>query len=396
MKLNFFAGIEYNNQIIFSEFNSINGLFSLNIKSQEVSFLKLFEKEQLSPKLHRAAFLYKNEAWFIPQKARYIANVNLKTFDITYYDTPYHNKNINADDYCAYIKGHIVQERYLYLIPHDIDTVLIIDMESHKLYPFYDVINLETELMADGVIIEDKLLLFPWEGKFYTMVNLRTDKRNKKEWMFRDGSFWSVRHVDKKIWFSPIKEKYILCVDIETGKSNKLLLPNSENQYCDMMKVDDKLIFLPYQTANFLIVNQRTFEMQVELIKEKEEIVLKTPNVISQINAREKSILTMGLIGYLYFWDKKRTVIPIEIDSSKFLKQVYDYLTKKGYFDELVKKKDIVTLLKILGKDVNLTFGDLEKFLGLNIILQFIPYADTVKYKTPITIGKTIWENMTE
>lgn len=395
MKLNFFAGIEYNNQIIFSEFNSINGLFSLNIKSQEVSFLKLFEKEQLSPRLHRAAFLYKNEAWFIPQNARYIANVNLKTFDIIYYDTPYHNRNINANDFCAYIKGHIVQERYLYLIPYDIDTVLIIDMESHKLYPFYDVINLETELMADGVIIEDKLLLFPWEGKFYTMIDLRTDERNKKEWMFREGSFCSACHVGKKIWFSPIKEKYILYVDIETGKSNKLLLPDSENQYCDMMKVDDKLIFFPYQTTNFLIVNQRTFEMQIELIKGKEEIFLKSPNVISQINAN-KNIITMGLVGYVILWEKERTVIPIEIDRSKFFKQVYGYLSKKSYFDELVKKKDIVTLLKILGMEANLTVGDLEKFLGLDIILKFIPYIDTLEYKKTITVGKSIWESIGE
>lgn len=396
MKLNFFAGVMYNNQIFFSDFNNINGLFSLNIKSQKVSFLRLFEKEKLSNKLHRAAFLYKSEAWFIPQKAKYIANINLKTLNITYYDIPYHNKNEIDNDYCAYIKGHIVQERYLYLIPYNIDTVLIIDMEDHKLYPFYDVINLETELIADGLIIEDKLLLFPWEGKYYTSVDLKTNERCKNVWPFREGAFCSAHYIDKKIWFSPIKENYILCIDMGTGKSDKLLLPNTENQYCDMMQVDDKLIFFPYQTSNFLIVNLRTFDMQIELVKSEEEIFSKSPNVISQINAKEGGILTMGLIGCVLMWEKNRTVIPIEIDRSKFIGQVYDYLKKNGYFDKLVKKQDLVTLLKILGMDINLNFGDLEKFLGLGIIIQLIPYIGNLEYKIPVTVGKTIWENIGE
>lgn len=49
-----------------------------------IKYIKSFSKEKPCFAIHKTAFLYKNEACFIPQHGEYIAVVNLETFEIDY------------------------------------------------------------------------------------------------------------------------------------------------------------------------------------------------------------------------------------------------------------------------------------------------------------------------
>ena len=130
-KLRFNAGVEYKNKIYASAVN-INGLFQLDLITHELIYLKSFMKEKACFAIHRMAFLYGNEAWFVPQNGIYIAVVNLDTLDVEYLKPPF--KKINEDAVskigAVYYTGNIIEEKYLYLIPTTIDTLLVIDLEK--------------------------------------------------------------------------------------------------------------------------------------------------------------------------------------------------------------------------------------------------------------------------
>lgn len=391
MKLNFFAGVEYKNQIYFSEYNNLNGLFLFNMESQEVRFLKLFEKEEVKPRLHRSAFLYNNEAWFIPQEASYIANINLDTLDITYYKMPFNKKSEKeVGHYCPYINGHVVQNKYLYLIPHDIDTVLIIDMELHKFYPYYGVINVEEETMIDGVIIKDDLFLLPAVGKFYIKLNLRTNKWQRIKWEYGEWAFSSVQLVDEKIWILPISQKYILTVELKTGVKHKLPLLNPKDQYWNMMLVDNELIFFPYQASNFLIVDKNTLEMRIDKMEGHEEIFFVNPNIVSRIKSKEKKLITMGLAEYIIIFDENKSVVTLEINTKCFFTQLGEYLKSKGNLCDALIEQEIAKLSCMVRMNETAIYQDLECFFSLDAILNGLPYSNGSLHNSE-NIGNKIW-----
>lgn len=140
MKIACFAGVKYGEKLIFSSFY-FNALCEMDLKTYEIKMVGIFTEELMYSRLHRQAFLYGEEAWFIPQRAKYIACVNLESYEIKYYDVLFHEnnkKNIKYID-AVYRDGCIVNERYLCLNPRDIDSVTIIDMLEHKLIPFYGI-----------------------------------------------------------------------------------------------------------------------------------------------------------------------------------------------------------------------------------------------------------------
>lgn len=395
MKLNFFAGVEYQSRIYFSDFNSLNGLFSLDIENHAIRFLKLFEKEKLIPRLHRTAFLYKNEAWFIPQRAEYIANVNMETLEIKYYKTPFCNINIYAEDLCKYITGHIFGGKYLCLIPYDIDTALIINMETHEMYPFFGAINKE-ETITDGVVIKDNLYLFPMKGKFVIKINLKTKKKEKLEWDFKEGAFGTAQIYDEKLWFSPVSEKYILCVDIITGEKRKIMIPQLNDEYRGMLQTIDKIIVLPYQAKNFLVIDKRTYDTNLYLPEEKENFWI-SPNNVSPVASKEKKIIGMGLAEYILLWDREITVISLELSTKKLYEQIYEYLKLNRNLDKFLESVNIDDLLKLIGLDMSTIYREAENLVRTDIVLRIITYKkrceDTIR---TAAMGKQIWKRIRE
>lgn len=395
MKLDFFAGVEYKNQIYFSEYSNTNGLFAIDIENQKIRFLKLFDQERIIPNLHRAAFLYKNEAWFIPQAAEYIANINLETLDIIYYEVPFHTKEnkINSENTCIYITGHIFGEKYLCLIPYDIDTVLIIDMETHKMYPFFNAVNLG-ETVTDGVIISDELYLFPKKGKNCIKINLITKSRELLKWNFKERAFGTVQLIRNKLWFCPVEEKYILCVDIINNKKKKLIIPNPNDEYWGMLQIADQILIFPYKAQNFILIDVKSFDVNLYPVDKREELFGNAPNIVSQVSSTEKNIITMGLCGCVVFLNKKNFVIPLKIDTRVFCDQLHGYLSENGYLRRLIEKWDFTELANMIGIDENTMHRNLEYFLRLDEIIHLLPYRCIDNTGTYGMVGKQIWQQV--
>lgn len=382
MKLCFRAGVEYKNVIYFSAMD-MNGLFAMDIKSRQVEFLNLFKREKISPRLHRMAFLYKDEAWFIPEGAEYIVNINLNTLDIIYHEVPHHKKNKSEDpwNYCVYLSGHVIQDRYLCLIPAEIDAVLMIDMEEHKLYPFYDVIDPGKKILYNGVSVGDELYLCPAKGDVCKKLNLKTNERTNMMWEYPEMAFGSIDVKYEKIWFTPFSADNILCIDIATGEKYRFKIPQPEDRYSGMMALDKKLVFLPFKAKNFLLFDRETCETELNDM-EKETVFVNHDNKVSAAGSAERAIVAMCDAGCIVIFDKglgRFTAIPVEIDKNVY-EQMIRALKETGRFRELFEMWDNIVLENGIGMDDFLTE-----------LVNVDPHKEA---KAKITIGKVIWKNI--
>lgn len=153
----------------------INGLWVYDIGLERFVCYKRFEKEVNSYAIHRKAFLYNKEAWFVPQNGRYIAVVNLDNYDINYIDLPFMSINQEGID-CAnsmIYDGGIFDEHYLYLIPSGIDAVNIFDLRDKSVVTFYNI-NTDEQVMAYGFYHDNKLYMYSWERLKLKILDIKT------------------------------------------------------------------------------------------------------------------------------------------------------------------------------------------------------------------------------
>jgi hypothetical protein len=254
MKVTCFAGVEYKGKIIFSSFY-FNGLCEMDIVTGNIDVVKLFEKEKMISRLHRHAFLYGNEAWFIPQEGKYIACVNLDTGDVMYYDVPckYENPNRIKAVYTKYWYGVVFDRRYVCLIPKDVDTLSVIDMKEHRIIPLYQIKH-DVELIA-GVSYEsgwihvlfndsDRLLKIELlSGRIEEKV---LDTVVKGEYcMFNGITYMSERQARKLMIYNPDKES--LC---------SYVLDNKSDVYYGIVELENSWLYLPFVANNFMLVDK--------------------------------------------------------------------------------------------------------------------------------------------
>ena len=127
MKIEFQAAVKYKNKIFLSHI-FMNALFSYDLEIREVEYLGVFLEEGCHI-LHNRAFLYQNEAWFIPQAGRKIISVNLDTVQQTVYELP----NLNHQEIQIVYTGAIqINEHTILAIPRDFDSFTLINMKNHK------------------------------------------------------------------------------------------------------------------------------------------------------------------------------------------------------------------------------------------------------------------------
>ncbi len=395
MELFFYAGVEYQGSIFFSASGELNGLFAMDIETGKVQFLKFFEEERATLWPHRAAFLYEGEAWFIPQEAQYIANVNLKSMEITYYEVPFHKKNELSikTDYCTYISGHVVCDRYLCLVPKDIDAVLVIDMELHKMYPFYNVIDPEINLVLDGFVSGREMYLLPQKAGSLLKINMETNERTSLEWNYREYAFGSVSAFEEKVWFSPMMEDYIMCVDKSNSSMVKYAIPKPGERYCGEVCAGNKLIFLPFMAKHFLVFNTQTKKSMLVRTDESEAIFSEYTNKFTAIDSKDKIIITTGQTGHLVFWNKDAdnyTITPLYISTACLYKQICKYV--KVAWKNI--EPSLFEMLRYLIQREHFIIENMELFMEiieLRCCLQEYVGEEFSRDRTKVCAGDRIW-----
>lgn len=265
MNLCFIAGVEYKGAI-YASAREVNGLFRLDLATQEMTYIKRFNREKNEWAIYREAFLYKNEVWFIPGKGQYIAIVNLDTFDIEYFKVPF--KRIDQEAVLrgsgvyssVYSSGGVFAHKFLYLIPANIDTLLLIDMETKELYPYYEVARTK-EFLKNGVYVDQNIYVFSKKENSLLKIDLRTKEKIRYPLPGAKESYEGMVYYKKKLWLISSNGNHIFIIDLDTQKGESGLIKNpyeKESIYHDFFIRRNELFLLPCSGDRILKYNLET------------------------------------------------------------------------------------------------------------------------------------------
>ena len=268
MKMFFQAGVEYKGKDYFSEPYGF-GLFSYDLVSKKVEFCKLFEETDCIA-LHRKAFLYRNEAWFIPQAGTAIACVNLDDFTMERFEIPYKKR---IDKPVIMFSDGIIEADRLYCAPYDIDTLVIIDLRTHVVRTIHDFINPSKENIMSISTDDGKIIFYPLQGERVIYLDTTSEAITIEKRFDVSGEYSEAVWVDHKWYFAPGTDGE-LC---QTGRGREIKISgfNKGNKgYLGHRIVDDKLIFLPFSADSILVVDVNDFSKE-SLIEIKCNFLLK-------------------------------------------------------------------------------------------------------------------------
>lgn len=378
----FNAGVEYKGKIFASAVN-INGLIQLDLVTREMKYIKRFLKEKACFAIHRMAFLHENEAWFIPQNGRYIAIINLDTLDIQYIEPPFKriNKKAVSKINAVYYSGDIIDGRYLYLIPTNIDTLLLIDLETRELYPYYNVTE-KNEYFLTGTYVKESIKLWPWSGNTIVEINLRTGAKNRFDWKYAPETFSDAVRYKNKAWFCPSYSDFILTIDLFTNETVEIPLNGyfePECTYGQVQSYRESMFFLPHQGNKIL-----NYDTNKEELAEKnlpDDLLEEGKNGFCKLFSNEHVLLASFEKNALLICDETMhdfQTIPIEIDR-EILRQ------------ELKKDKDLK-----YGDLVNSEIPNLERYIGLEQFIQSIFEREKCKNPSLRNGGNSIWKRLAD
>lgn len=298
MKLGCMAGVEYKDKIIFSS-TYINGLFELDLNTRKVKFIKTIEGEACEAHLFRKAFLFGEEAWFIPQRANHVICVDLNTYDIEYFELQYNRKFEESKEYLyyyAYIDGLIVNERYLYCIPNGLDSLLVVDMLEHHVSSINVFNDPEKDLMYGAYFYQESVHLLSQKGLLDKIIRVEKNDIEEKKWKFDSTGFLSLVQSGTDLYLIPAylkaeKTRKLAKVDLVSGEGVYIEMPNISEECYGGVILNDCLLLLPDYGMNFIKVNfeKRTFEsvLYPDAVKDK----LKNCNNAARIIASERKVL---------------------------------------------------------------------------------------------------------
>jgi len=378
MDLRFNAGVEYKGKVYASAIN-INGLFQLDLSTKKVTYIKMFIKEKVCFAIHRMAFLYRNNAWFIPQNGEYIAVVNLDTLDIQYLLPPFNRSNkeaiskINA----VYYSCGIIGEKYLYLVPTNIDTLLLINLDTRKLYPYYNV-SYEGEVFLFGTYLNEAIYLWPYKGNNFVEINLKSNMRKRYHWQHSSRISADTVCYQNEVWFCPGYSDYILVMSLNTNEFEKIPLAEYYDSKCAYEQVylfNNRMFFVPHQGNKLLVVDANTRAISAMYLPD--EVLKNGKNGFAVLFSKDQMILASfsGSVVLLYERNTEtfeRIDISVKRDDLiREAKQTKDFQIDRFIYDEF-----------------------LQQYLGLEKCFSIISMPNKVQANGIDNSGEKIWTNL--
>lgn len=378
MKLHCFAGVEYNNKIYFSALN-MNAFCELDLLTKQISILKLFDKEPLNSRLHRSAFLYKDQAWFIPQEGKFIVCVDLTNFNMTYYEVPYRYMNPVKKKriFTVYSGGMVYEEKYLCLIPYDVDAVTVIDMEKHVITPYYGI-NTEDNKKTVGAVYDNNCLTVLFDNaESCKRIFLQSGEVEKLPWCEGEECI-SVSAEGQKVWFAARTPRYIVEYNLKTCAKQKILCEQSQDQYSEVVDLGSKLVFLPLSAANFLILDKKDKTVVKETFGH-EEIFSSKLNKVMPIGSEHGKYISMGVTGNVVrFLGERIDIYSLNMDDTVFAESYFSLVKEDGRMAELCQSYHE---------------GDMELKDNVSFLIRLLEYADRKEEtKHQVCSGKKIWD----
>lgn len=374
--ITFKAGVEYQGKI-YASAKDLNGLFQVDLRTEDVKYIKRFSKECDGGSIHQMAFLHNNEAWFIPRMGKYIAIVNLDTMDIEYL-TPLYRKIINKVDNAMYYSGMIIENNFLCLIPMKVDTLLLIDMDTKRIYPYEGILE-EGECYPYGAYAKGYIFLYPYVGKEFIEFNLRTKEQKRYSWDYPFEAYEEVLYCKNKIWFTPLLSDRILTMDINTKTFIEISLGNLYDKDCKYHQIvvnGNALFFIPFESDKVL---------RLDLLNEKISKIclpIKDKCLLVKFSSLKLMVLASHRDNFLYIYDdklKKIKMLEIKMSRGELINKIE--LNQNGLKSDVFTKEGFFIRSGIYR----------EKYLGLK---KYMFYGNATRIDDNNSSGKSIWREL--
>ena len=382
--ISFVAGVKYRENV-YALAREVNGLFRLDLSTKELTYLRKISKYKGCRAEYMNAFLYRNEAWFVPGYSDNIAIVNLDTLEVSYRKIPFKKINKRAMSSCNgifssfYLTGEIIGGRFLYLVPKNIDALLVIDLETKKFYPYYDVVDV-FGARVNAAYGNGNIYLLPENGNVLSVINLETKRTRQYSLQAFYKEYTGIVFYSNKLWFIPQCTEYILSIDLNTRKMERVLMDRYHNErggYYQYFMNDNELFGIPYS-------GDKMFKFNMDN-KQFSEIPLKG-GVLERGNMRLRK---------LFSGDK------IILDCvSKSMILVYD--SRQEYIFSIglsIRKSDIAPNFEknFVGLEHSL-YNEYftENFCGIENLLKIMEKRSLKEKSALESKGKIIWEYVKE
>lgn len=327
------CGVEFNGKLYIASAQN-NELYEYDCKTECLHYITCFEKEKDIPYLYRTCVVYKEKAWFIPQLAENIAVVDLNTFEIEYIPLKYKWIEDSVSLKCT--AAGIYQSHYLYVIPCDIDSVILIDMDTKDIRTL-DVRSNHEEKYSDAYYYNGYLYCIPWTADGILKINVATGETQQQEWQFgkKQYSQTVVDYEKEEVWFTPAQATNILKLNLE--KEEWSIFPLLENQGKNVENyigsyygkiIGSHVFMLPFSSKKIIAVNKNDGSVNsYEYDMEKDTIPFFKPIYSNKLYA------VIEYTNSLLLYNEKRDCF-----EKKELNLIIDNALKKMRYEKMQSK----------------------------------------------------------
>lgn len=355
IKMNFQAAVEYKGKVFFSDISGF-GLFSYDLNTFEVKCCCMFDEVDCFA-LHRKAFIYKNEAWFIPQSGRVVTVINLDTFDIERLEIPF-RKCVNRMTIMH--SDGVITNGKLFCIPYDIDTLSVFDIETRTITNISNFIDPEKEKVYSVSIDDDEIVLYPYLGDDILFINT-IDYTCRKETRFDvQGDYSEVVKFGGRWYLAPGK-KGELCLIEDNKKRIVKKYKEEEDAYYGHCFKEDRLVLFPYSGNSILILGAGN-DGGVDAIEIENDLLLNK-HVLFEIPSKDRLLLSDSF---------NSAIIDVDINN-RIIKPYYVFADSSDLEKQRKSKMDQDSKYRIVQNSKNIMIEDGWRY-SLDDLLDYVKY----------------------
>lgn len=377
LNIYFSAGVKYRG-VYYLAATCMNALFSYNENENKLTFLTSFKKEKKKHRLYYKAFLYKNEAWFIPYQADHIAIVNLERKTIEYMTLMYHKEYRRTS--LKYINFLCFERDYICLVPQDVDAAMLIDLKNKRAKGYYDIVKYDMTYPYHSIVFKnEKIYFFPWNEKKILVLDLKTDERNYLSWYGGKGVIRDTIY-DKKtgyLFHSSATDNYILIDDFYGNIYKKINFGNwndKEYKICYASRSGLNLFFWGHEKNIIVKINVDNFKTKIYSVEHNSVGIYFFPISSNDIEA-------------LVF--EGNCIIKYDKEKDKFLK-IYMSTTSEKLIEEI--ENSDVTLGNVIEPSKKDIIKEDNQF-ELQLLIFYASYKKMLKpYHKKNSIGSKIYK----
>lgn len=237
-----------------------NGLYEVNIKTGECTFLGNFKEKALKRGLHSKAVRIKNKVFFVPDAADSIAVYDIEMQDISSISLPIITAGKNRF-YSADMKfiDALQQGNFLWLIPSTFPGVLRLNLITYEYTLFDSWIPKEGYIFRAEACVEGNSFIIPSVNNNYVLkFNMNSQSAQSYRIGKENHGILCMKKIRGEYYLAPCIAGPIIAWNPSSGSIKEYMdYPDSfeggNGAFCDIYSREGKVYFIPME-ANMGIV----------------------------------------------------------------------------------------------------------------------------------------------